>query len=307
MALYGAVEGGGTKFVCAVGSGPSDRLATARIPTTTPAETLPRVRRFLLDAAEQAGQALTAIGIATFGPIELDRQSPRYGYMLPTPKPGWSGAPVVAAITAGLDVPVAVDTDVNGAALAEYRWGAAQGYDPALYVTVGTGIGGGVIIGGTPLHGLLHPEMGHIAVPRARDAAGNRDEFAGICPFHGDCMEGMAAGGALAARVGRSADDLAPDDPVWELGGALSGGGAGTARACALATADCARRRRAATRASAPPYPRCFAGAATILYRAAAGGCGREQLRRGAALWGRGGIGGRVCAGDVGRRRRVTP
>ena len=137
--------------------------------------------------------------------------------MLPTPKPGWSGAPVVAAITAGLDVPVAVDTDVNGAALAEYRWGAAQGYDPALYVTVGTGIGGGVIIGGAPLHGLLHPEMGHIAVPRARDAAGNRDEFAGICPFHGDCMEGMAAGGALAARVGRSADDLAPDDPVWEL------------------------------------------------------------------------------------------
>ena len=114
-------------------------------------------------------------------------------------------------------MPVAVDTDVNGAALAEYRWGAAQGYDPALYVTVGTGIGGGVIIGGTPLHGLLHPEMGHIAVPRARDAAGNRDEFAGICPFHGDCMEGMAAGGALAARVGRSADDLAPDDPVWEL------------------------------------------------------------------------------------------
>ena len=217
MALYGAVEGGGTKFVCAVGSGPADRLASARIPTTTPGETLPRVRRFLLDAAEQAGQPLTAIGIATFGPIELDRQSPRYGYMLPTPKPGWSGAPVVAAITAGLDVPVAVDTDVNGAALAEYRWGAAQGYDPALYVTVGTGIGGGVIIGGAPLHGLLHPEMGHIAVPRARDAAGNRDEFAGICPFHGDCMEGMAAGGALAARVGRSADDLAPDDPVWEL------------------------------------------------------------------------------------------
>ncbi len=217
MALYGAVEGGGTKFVCAVGSGPSDRLASARIPTTTPGETLPRVRRFLLDAAEQAGQPLTAIGIATFGPIELDRQSPRYGYMLPTPKPGWSGAPVVAAITAGLDVPVAVDTDVNGAALAEYRWGAAQGYDPALYVTVGTGIGGGVIIGGAPLHGLLHPEMGHIAVPRARDAAGNRDEFAGICPFHGDCMEGMASGEALAARVGRSADDLAPDDPVWEL------------------------------------------------------------------------------------------
>ena len=165
MALYGAVEGGGTKFVCAVGSGPADRLATARIPTTTPAETLPRVRWFLLDAAAQAGQPLTAIGIATFGPIELDRQSPRYGYMLPTPKPGWSGAPVVPAITAGLDVPVAVDTDVNGAALAEYRWGAAQGCDPALYVTVGTGIGGGVVIGGTPLHGLLHPEMGHIAVP----------------------------------------------------------------------------------------------------------------------------------------------
>ncbi len=217
MALYGAVEGGGTKFVCAVGSGPTDRLAIARIPTTTPAETLSRVRRFLLATAQRVGQELTAIGIATFGPIELDRQSSRYGYMLPTPKEGWSGAPVVAAITTGLDVPVAVDTDVNGAALAEYRWGAAQGYDPALYVTVGTGIGGGVVIGGAPLHGLLHPEMGHIAVPRARDAAGNHDEFAGICPFHGDCMEGMASGEALAARVGRAATDLAPDDPVWEL------------------------------------------------------------------------------------------
>ncbi|MAG37248.1 MAG: fructokinase [Dehalococcoidia bacterium] len=217
MALYGAVEGGGTKFVCAVGGGPDDRLATVRIPTTTPAATLPQIHQFLLDSAAQAGHSLTAIGIATFGPIELDRRSPRYGYMLPTTKEGWSGAPVVAEITAGLDVPVAVDTDVNGAALAEYRWGAAKGCDPALYLTVGTGIGGGVIVGGKTLHGLLHPEMGHIAVPRARDAAGNLDDFAGICPFHGDCMEGMASGGAIAARVGQPATNLAPDHPAWDF------------------------------------------------------------------------------------------
>lgn len=217
MALYGAIEAGGTKFVCALGNGPTDHIATVRIPTTTPAETLPKIRQFLLQGSRKIGQSLTAIGIASFGPIELDISSPQYGCMLATPKESWQGAKVVAGITAGLDLPVAVDTDVNGAALAEYLWGAAQGCNPALYVTVGTGIGGGVIIDGKPLHGLLHPEMGHVHVSRAQDRAGGIDTFTGICPFHGDCLEGMASGEAVAARAGRPPSDLSPSDPIWEL------------------------------------------------------------------------------------------
>ena len=215
--LFGAVEGGGTKFVCAVGAGPQDRLRTERIATTTPDETLARVRQFLVETAAHAKQPLAAVGIATFGPIELDPKSDHYGCMLPTTKPGWSGAPIVAPLTGGLDLPVGLDTDVNGAALGEYSWGAAQGCDPTVYLTVGTGIGGGAVVGGQPLHGLLHPEMGHVRVPRARDTAGRLDPFPGICPFHGDCLEGLASGPALAARTGRAASDLAADDPVWHL------------------------------------------------------------------------------------------
>lgn len=213
--LYGAVEGGGTKFVCAVGRGPDRILARERFETTTPQDTLRRVGEFLAEAA--AGVSLAAVGVACFGPLELDVHSPNFGCLLKTPKPGWSGAAIVGPLEQRLGVPVRIDTDVNGAALGEWRWGAAQGCDPALYLTVGTGIGGGVVAGGRPVHGLLHPEMGHIPVPRLRWPDGRLDDFPGACPFHGACLEGMASGPALQQRLGVPAEGLAPTDPVWEL------------------------------------------------------------------------------------------
>ncbi len=152
------------------------------MPTTTPAETLGRAADFFRTHAER----VAAIGIASFGPIDLDERSPTFGWVTTTPKPGWARANVVGAFRA-LSVPVAFDTDVNGAALGEHRWGAGHGVDPFVYVTVGTGIGGGAIVNGRPLHGLVHPEMGHLAIPR--DPA---DPFAGACPYHGDCLEGLA-------------------------------------------------------------------------------------------------------------------
>jgi fructokinase len=214
-ALYGAVEGGGTKFVCAVGHDPEHIVARTRIDTTTPDETLGRVAAFLAGAA--AGRPLAAVGVACFGPLELDPRSPRAGSMLATPKPGWSGAPIVAPLRDRLGVPVRLDTDVNGAALAEWRWGVGQGRDPLLYLTVGTGIGGGVVINGRPLHGLLHPEMGHLLLPRLAFADGTPDTFAGVCPFHGACLEGLAAGPAIQARLGLPPEQAPDHHPVWEL------------------------------------------------------------------------------------------
>jgi fructokinase len=220
---FGAVEGGGTKFVCAVGQGPDRILARARIETTTPEETIGRVADFFARATAAgagsgaAGRELAAVGVACFGPLELDPASPRFGDLLATPKPGWSGAPVAQTLRRRLGVPVAVDTDVNGAALGEWRWGAARDCDPALYLTVGTGIGGGIVLDGRPLHGLLHPEMGHIPLPRLDWPDGRPDDFPGTCPFHGACFEGMASGPALAARAGVPAETLDPEHPLWEL------------------------------------------------------------------------------------------
>jgi fructokinase len=209
------VEGGGTKFVCAVGYGPGAVVDRTRIDTTGPDQTLAQVAEFLATAS--AGRGLTAVGVSCFGPLELDERSPRAGSMLGTPKPGWSGAPIVAPLRDRLGVPVRLDTDVNGAALAEWRWGAGRDRDPVLYLTVGTGIGGGVVIGGRPLHGLLHPEMGHIPVARERWPDGTPDDFAGVCPFHGACFEGLAAGPALEVRLGRPAETAEPDHPIWRL------------------------------------------------------------------------------------------
>jgi len=220
---YGAVEGGGTKFVCAVGEGPDRILARTRVETTTPEQTLDRVADFFARATAPgapggaAGRELAAVGVACFGPLELDPRSPRFGALLATPKPGWSGAPVAAPLRERLGVPVAVDTDVNGAALGEWRWGAARGCDPALYLTIGTGIGGGFVLDGRPLHGLSHPEMGHIPVPRLEWPDGRPDDFPGVCPFHGACFEGLASGPALAARAGIPAETLDPEHPLWEL------------------------------------------------------------------------------------------
>lgn len=205
----GAVEAGGTKFVCAIGSGPHDLIRTT-FPTTTPGETLGQVVEFFCGHARE--HPLAALGVASFGPVDLDAQSPTFGFITSTPKPGWSNVDICGVLQRGLGVPVAFDTDVNGAALAEARWGAARGLDNILYVTVGTGIGGGALVHGSPVHGLVHPEMGHILIPQDPE-----DSFSGACPFHGNCFEGLASGLAMELRWGAKAEALASDHPAWGL------------------------------------------------------------------------------------------
>jgi fructokinase len=206
--VFGGIEAGGTKWECAVGTGPDDLRAAETIPTTTPVETIGRAVAFF----EREGP-VTAMGIGCFGPADLDPSSPTWGHITTTPKPGWSHTDVGPEIGRRLGIPVAFDTDVNAAALAEHRWGAAQDRDTFCYVTVGTGIGGGAMVDGKLLHGLVHPEFGHMRVPHDRDA----DPFPGACLYHGDCWEGLASGRALEARWGRPAAELAGDDAVWEL------------------------------------------------------------------------------------------
>ncbi len=205
---YGAIEAGGTKWVCAVGNGPDDISSETRFPTTTPAETLRRTIAFFQEF--QRGGRLDAIGVGSFGPVDLDPRSPTYGSITSMPKPGWANVNVVGTLRQALGVPVAFDTDVNAAGLGEYRWGAAQDCEVVIYLTIGTGVGGGVLIQGRPLHGLLHPEMGHMRLPHDRQ----RDPFPGNCPYHGDCLEGLASGPALAQRWGRPAETLGADHPA---------------------------------------------------------------------------------------------
>lgn len=210
--LFGSIEGGGTKFVCAVGTAPDDIRRETRFPTTTPAETLEQAVAFFKEAERDFG-GLSALGVATFGPIDPNPASATYGRILPTPKPGWTDADIVGTLRSAFEVPIGFDTDVNGAALGEWTWGAAQGLDTFIYLTVGTGIGGGVMANGQLLHGLLCPEMGHIMIPHDRV----RDPFEGWCPFHKDCFEGLAAGPALEKRWGQRAETLPPDHPAWAL------------------------------------------------------------------------------------------
>lgn len=210
--VYGAIEAGGTKFVCCVGGGPEDLRAEVRFPTTSPAETIGRAIGFLTEQSRAHGP-LAGIGVASFGPVDLDRGSATWGHVTTTPKPGWARTDLAGPVAAALGVPVAFDTDVNGAALGERRWGAARGLDTFVYITVGTGIGGGGMVGGQLMHGLVHPEMGHMRLPRDRDA----DPFEGSCRFHGDCLEGLASGPAIEARWGRPATELPPDHPAWRL------------------------------------------------------------------------------------------
>jgi fructokinase len=210
--VLGGVEAGGTKFVCVVGHGPGTILQEERIATTTPAETLGRVVAFFR-AAERRHGSCAAFGVASFGPLDLDPASPAWGRLTRTPKPGWAGADLVAPLRAAFGRPVAVDTDVNGAGLAEALWGAGRGADCVVYVTVGTGIGGGVIHHRQPLRGLSHPEMGHVRVPRHFDDA----TFAGVCPFHGDCLEGLASGPAGLARWGAPLETLGADHLAWDV------------------------------------------------------------------------------------------
>lgn len=208
--LLAGVELGGTKLIVATARGRRivDRHA---MPTGRPEETLPAAAAILQEWHARA--AFAAIGIASFGPVRLDPGAPDYGHMLATPKPGWSGADIVGPLTAGLPCPVGFDTDVNGAALAEARWGAgADGTVRSLcYITIGTGVGGGLVLDGQAVHGAMHPEIGHI---RLRRAAG--DAFAGTCPFHGDCIEGLVSGPALAARFGMAGELVPAAHPGWD-------------------------------------------------------------------------------------------
>jgi len=209
--LFGGIEAGGTKFVCAVGTGPGDIRSEDRFSTGSPGETLEKCVEFFRSHAD-AG-SLTAIGIASFGPLDLRPDSATFGFITATTKPGWDNTDVAGTLTEGVGVPVTIDTDVNAAALGENVWGAARGLDTFIYLTIGTGIGGGGMAGGRPLHGLVHPEMGHLRIPH--DTA--RDPFPGCCPYHGDCLEGLASGPALEQRWGTRAEELPPDHPAWEL------------------------------------------------------------------------------------------
>ncbi|MGH3827285.1 MAG: ROK family protein [Pseudonocardiaceae bacterium] len=202
----GAIEAGGTKVICLVGSDPDHVVAQVRIPTGQPAETLDQIVAFFQEQVAESG-SLDAIGIASFGPLELRRSHPRYGFITTNPRPDWSDLDLVGPVQSALSVPVGFDTDVNGAALGEGRWGAARGLDTFVYMTVGTGIGVGAVIDGRILHGLGHPEVGHMSVPRQPG-----DDLPGDCRFHAECLEGMAGGAAIAARWGRPAEQLDGDE-----------------------------------------------------------------------------------------------
>jgi len=209
--LYGGIEAGGTKFVCVVARGPGQVVDEIRFTTTTPEETLGRTIQFFQPYVDSA--QVNAIGVGAFGPLDLNPKSPRYGFITTTPKPGWSNADVLGTLQRALRINVAFDMDVNTAALGEYLWGASQGCDPSLYLTIGTGIGGGYIVNGKPLVGLVNLEMGHVRIPHSREL----DPFPGICPFHGDCFEGLANGPAIEKRLGVTGAMIPDDDPYWEI------------------------------------------------------------------------------------------
>lgn len=210
--LYGAIEAGGTKFVCVLARDIHDVLAETAIPTTTPEATLSAVIDFFAAAQLQHGR-IDAFGMGAFGPVDVRAGSPTWGCILDTPKPGWSGADLVGPLQARFVCPVAIDTDVNAAALAEARYGAGRDCNSLTYVTVGTGIGGGAVVDGRSLQGMLHPEMGHIRVRRdPRDT-----NFAGVCPFHGDCLEGLASGPAIVARWGVPLVQLHNEHVAYEI------------------------------------------------------------------------------------------
>jgi fructokinase len=206
--MYAGMEAGGTKFVCMVASGPEDVRAQISFPTTKPGETLGRAVSFF-----QAHGPFAALGIGTFGPCDFNPASPAYGCLSTSIKPGWKQADMLRPFRLAFNVPVGIDTDVNAAALGEYTWGAGQGLDTVLYLTVGTGIGGGGVINGRRMHGLFHPEMGHIRVPRVP----GDDSFAGVCPYHGDCLQGLASGPAMETRWGKPAAELPLDHPAWKM------------------------------------------------------------------------------------------
>lgn len=204
--IIGAIEAGGTKFVCGIGNEHGEILDRISFPTEEPEQTTQRAADYFKD------KGIEALGVGSFGPLDLDTDSPTYGHVTTTPKPGWANYDLLGHLRRELNVPAGFDTDVNAAAFGEAQWGAAQGLDSCVYYTVGTGIGVGVYVGGQRVHGLVHPEGGHVPVRRHPD-----DDFEGTCPYHGDCLEGMAAGPALGKRWGQGGDTLPGDHPAWEI------------------------------------------------------------------------------------------
>ena len=213
--LLAGIELGGTKSIAVLGR-PGTVLERRRVETATPSDTLTALADTI--AQWHAREPVAAIGVAAFGPIRVDAAHPEFGRIGATPKPGWQGTDVLAPFRA-LGLPLGLDTDVNGAALAEGLWGGATGLSDFAYITVGTGVGAGLVAGGRPIHGVWHPEAGHVRLARAPG-----DGFAGVCPYHGDCVEGLVSGPAIAARTGRPAETLPPDHPVWALVAAELGG-----------------------------------------------------------------------------------
>lgn len=209
--IFGGIEAGGTKFVCAVGNADGSLIEKLHIQTEDPQKTLQRVADFFRPYCLNKG--LQRIGLGSFGPIDTELSSPTYGYITSTPKPGWQDTNIVGMLRSRLEADIVFDTDVNAAALGESLWGASRDHDPSLYLTIGTGIGGGYIKDGKPLHGMSCPEMGHIRLPHDWD----KDPFQGICQYHGDCFEGLASGKALHERLGKPAETIAADHPAWQL------------------------------------------------------------------------------------------
>lgn len=210
--LFGGIEAGGTKFVCMVGTGPEGVIREGRFPTTHPDETLRQVIAFFEPFARR--NELAAIGIGSFGPLDLNPDSPSFGTITTTPKTEWIQFDLRGRVQRALDLPVAFETDVNAAAFGEHAWiPENRSLDPFIYVTIGTGIGVGILVHGRPLHGMVHAEAGHFALPHDR----GKDPFLGICPYHGDCLEGLASGPAMKARWGQEAERLPDSHPGWEL------------------------------------------------------------------------------------------
>ena len=204
--LYGGLEAGGTKMICVIGNENGEILERATFPTLSPQETMPGMVDFF------KSKNIKALGIACFGPIDLNKESPTYGYITTTPKTQWRNYDIVGEFKKALGIPIGFDTDVNGSLLGEITWGCAKGKTDALYITIGTGIGGGVMANGKLLHGMLHPEIGHI-----RMIVPEEDSYNGNCPFHETCFEGLASGPAIEERWGKKAVDLAEEESVWEL------------------------------------------------------------------------------------------
>jgi len=211
MMLFGGVETGGTKIVCVVADGPGTIMAETSFPTTTPDETISKAAAFFHE--QMKSHELEALGIGTFGPVDLNKQSGTYGYITTTPKPGWSNVDLLGGLSRAIPVPMVIDTDVNAAAMGEYYWGNAKGIDPFVYFTIGTGIGMGGMVNNSLLHGLTHPEAGHMIIHHDLKL----DPFPGACTYHGDCFEGLATGFSLEQRWKVRGETLPDSHPAWKL------------------------------------------------------------------------------------------